>query len=124
MDIYIPTAYEGTQLTLTWTGYTSGTIVTGLADMTIKDAWQRVHAHINPDAGDLAGTLTLSETGTNGDATEFIYIDGVLIEARNEPTTYFDGDLDEYTYWSGQQNASTSVRKANSRRGGTLGRIG
>lgn len=120
MDIYIPSDYEGTELTLTWTGFTSATIVAGKPDMTIRDKWQRVHAHINPDAGDLAGTLTLSETGTNGDATEFIYIDGVLIEARASETTYFDGDTDEYCYWSGQQNASTSVRRADSRNGGTL----
>lgn len=122
MDIYIPSTpinYEGTQLTLTWTGFTSGTVTAGLADMTIRDAWQRVHCHINPDAGDLSGTLTLSETGTNGDADEYIYIDGVQIEARNEPTTYFDGNS-EYCYWNGQTNASTSKRRADSRRGGTL----
>jgi hypothetical protein len=44
----------------------------------------------------------------------------VLIEARASETTYFDGDTDEYCYWSGQQNASTSVRRADSRNGGTL----
>jgi hypothetical protein len=126
MDIYIPSDYEGTQLTLTWTGFTSATVVSGLADMTIRDKWQRVHAHINPDAGDLAGTLTLSETGTNGDATEFIYIDGVLIEADTEPTTYFDGNIIETIkkvnqyYWTGQANASTSVRLATTRSGGEL----
>lgn len=126
MDIYIPSDYEGTELTLTWTGFTSGTVVAGLADMTIRDTWQRVHAHINPDSGDLAGTLTLSETGTNGDATEFIYIDGVLIEADTAPTTYFDGDIIETIkkvnqyYWTGQANASTSVRLATTRSGGEL----
>ena len=126
MDIYIPSDYEGTELTLTWTGFTSGTVVAGLADMTITDTWQRVHCHINPDAGDLAGTLTLSETGTNGDATEFIYIDGVLIEADTAPTTYFDGNIIETIkkvnqyYWTGQANASTSVRLATTRSGGEL----
>ena len=126
MDIYIPSDYEGTELTLTWTGYTSATVVAGLADMTIRDTWQRVHAHINPDSGDLAGTLTLSETGTNGDATEFIYIDGVLIEADTEPTTYFDGNIIETIkkinqyYWTGQANASTSVRLSTTRSGGEL----
>ena len=126
MDIYIPSDYEGTELTLTWTGFVSGTVTAGLADMTIKDHWQRVHCHINPDAGDLAGTLTLSETGTNGDATEFIYIDGVLIEAYTSPTTYFDGNtietikkVNQY-YWTGQANASTSVRLATTRSGGEL----
>ena len=126
MDIYIPSDYEGTQLTLTWTGFTSGTVIDGLADMTIRDKWQRVHCHINPDAGDLSGTLTLSETGTNGDATEFIYIDGVLIEAYTSPTTYFDGNIIETIkkinqyYWTGQANASTSVRLATTRSGGEL----
>jgi len=126
MDIYIPSTYTGTQLTLTWTGFTSGTVVAGLADMTIKDHWQRVHCHINPDAGDLAGTLTLSETGTNGDAAQFIYIDGVQIETGMAPTTYFDGDIIETIkkvnqyYWTGQANASTSVRLATTRSGGEL----
>ena len=128
MDIYIPSTYTGTQLTLTWTGYTGGVVVNGLADMTIVDKWQRVHCHINPDSGDLAGTLTLSETGTNGSAAEFIYIDGVQIEAGTAPTTYLDGDMEgnilaegvlEY-YWTGQQHASTSVRTANTRAGGEL----
>jgi hypothetical protein len=126
MDIYIPSTYTGTQLTLTWTGFTSGTVVAGLADMTIKDHWQRVHCHINPDAGDLAGTLTLSETGTNGDAAQFIYIDGVQIETGMAPTTYFDGNIIETIkkvnqyYWTGQANASTSVRLATTRSGGEL----
>ena len=128
MDVYIPSTYTGTELTLTWTGYTSGVVVAGLADMTIRDKWQRVHCHINPGAGDLVGTLTLSETGTNGSAAEFIYIDGVQIETGTEPTTYIDGDVEgnintgnvlEY-YWSGQENASTSVRTANTRAGGEL----
>ena len=128
LDIYIPSTYTGTQLTLTWTGYTSGVIVSGLADMTIVDRWQRVHCHIDPDSGDLAGTLTLSETGTNGSAAEFIYIDGVQIETDIAPTTYIDGDIEgniladdvlEY-YWTGQQHASTSVRTANTRAGGEL----
>jgi hypothetical protein len=126
MDIYIPSTYTGTQLTLTWTGFTSGTVVAGLADMTIKDHWQRVHCHINPDSGDLAGTLTLSETGTNGSAGEFIYVDGVQIEAGTAETTYFDGDSEGFLdnvleyYWTGQANASTSVRTANTRSGGLL----
>ena len=126
MDIFIPNSYEGTELTLTWTSYAGATVVAGLADMTIVDKWQRVHCHINPDAGDLVGTLTLSETGVNGDATEFIYIDGVLIEAYTEPTTYFDGNIIETIkkvnqyYWTGQANASTSVRLATTRSGGEL----
>jgi hypothetical protein len=96
--------------------------------MNIVDKWQRVHCHINPDNGDLAGTLTLSETDTNGSAGEFIYIDGVQIEADTTETTYLDGDMEgnilaegvlEY-YWTRQQHASTSVRTANTRAGGEL----
>lgn len=119
VDVYIPSDYEGTELTLTWTGFTSATVVAGKPDMTIRDKWQRVHCHINPDSGDLAGTLTLSETGTNGDATEFIYLDGVLIVALDHDVTYIDGTQAD-CYWMGQDHASTSVRLANSREGGRL----
>ena len=69
IDIYVPSDYEGTELTLTWTGYTSGTVVAGLVDMTIRDKPQRV-CHINPAGIWLA--LTLSETGRTEMRT-FIY---------------------------------------------------
>ena len=128
IDLYIPSTYTGTQLTLTWTGFTSGVVVDGDADMTVTDQWQRIHCHINPDSGDLAGTVTLSETGTNGSATEFIYIDGVQIEADIAPTTYFDGSTEGNiifgdvleNYWNAQENASTSTRTVNTRGGGEL----
>ena len=119
MDIYIPSTYTGTQLTLTWTDYTGATITAGTVDMTKTDQWQRVHCHINPDSGDLVGTLTLSETGTNGSAAEFIYIDGVLIVALDHEVVFIDGDQDD-CYWTGTAHGSTSVRYANSREGGEL----
>ena len=128
MDIYIPTAYTGAELTLTWTGYVSGVVVSVKPDMTFRDDWQRVSCSINPDSGDLIGALTLSETGANGAAAEFIYIDGVQIETGTTDTTYIDGDIEgniitsnvlEY-YWNGQAHASTSVRTANTRAGGEL----
>jgi hypothetical protein len=127
MDIYIPSNYEGTQLTLTWTGFTNAAIVSGLADMTIRDKWQRVHCRINPDAGDLAGTLTLSETGTNGDAFEFIYIDGVQIEYGAEPTTYFDGSSEGFLgkealeyYFDSKAHNTVSYRTVITRSGGEI----
>lgn len=119
VDVYVPSTYTGTQLTLTWTGYTSGTVTAGTVDMTKTDQWQRVSCSINPDSGDLAGTLTLSETGTNGSAAEFIYIDGVQIIALDHDVTYIDGTQAD-CYWTGTEHASTSVRFANSREGGQL----
>jgi len=128
MDIYIPTAYDGTELTLTWTDYVGATVTAGKPDMTIRDHWQRISAYITPVGGDLAGTLTLSETGTNGTAGVFIYVDGVQIETGTAATTYIDGDLEgnintgnvlEY-YWGGQAHASISYRTANTRAGGDL----
>jgi len=128
MDIYIHNNYDGTELTLTWTGFTSATVVSVKPDMTIRDKWQRVSTSITPDSGDLAGTLTLSETGTNPTSGALVFVDGVQIETGTEPTTYIDGDVEgniitgnvlEY-YWSGQEHASTSVRTANTRGGGEL----
>jgi hypothetical protein len=128
MDVYIPTAYDGTELTLTWTDYAGSSVTAGKPDMTIRDKWQRISAYITPVGGDLVGTLTLSETGINGTAGIFVYVDGVQIETGTAATTYIDGDVEgnintgnvlEY-YWSGQENASTSVRTANTRAGGEL----
>ena len=62
--------------------------------MTIRDKWQRVHCHITPDAGDLSGSLYLSENGTNPTAGRFIYVDGVQIETGTAATTYLDGDIE------------------------------
>jgi len=124
VDIYIPTAYDGTELTLTWTGYVGASVTAGLANMTIRDKWQRVHCHITPVAGDLAGTLTLHETGAAATAARFIYIDGVQIETGASATTFIDGDNLESIRnrrqygWTGSPHASTSFRLATTRSGG------
>jgi len=120
IDIYIPSDYDGTSLSVGWSSFTSSTSVVGKPDMTITDKWQRVTTTITPDAGDLSGFIIIYENGDTPTAGQFIYIDGVQIEAGDKPTTYFDGDTDEYCYWSGQQNASTSIRRADSRNGGAL----
>ena len=126
VDIYIPADYDGTDLNLTFANYAGATVIAGKPDMTIRDAWQRVHCHITPDSGDLAGLLYLSENGVNSTAGKFIYVDGVQIETGTTPTTYFDGNIIETIrkvnqyYWTGQANASTSVRLATTRSGGEL----
>lgn len=126
VDIYVPSTYTGTQLTLSWTDYVTGVVVDGLVDMTIRNRWQRIYCHVNPDGADLVGTLTLIETGTNGASGQSIYIDGVLIEVGTVPTTYFDGDFTETLnnvrqyYWTLLAHASTSVRLATTRSGGEL----
>ena len=126
MYVYVPTDYEGTKLLVYFLSFTSAVTVDGVVDMTIRDTWQRVTASITPDAGDLAGYFGIKEDGVNGDATEFIYIDGVQVEIGSTPTTYFDGNISETIkkvnqyYWTGQANASTSVRLATTRSGGEL----
>jgi len=127
MDIFIPSDYNGTLLNLDFVNYVGGTFVSGLPDMTIRDRWQRIHCHITPAAGDLTGSLYLSENGVNATAGKFIYIDGVLIEADDEPTTYFDGDSEgslddeavEY-FWDGLRHNSTSYRTAITFSGGEI----
>lgn len=120
VDIYIPASYSGTSLSVYITDFSYSTRTPGKPDMTIRDRWQRVSGVTVITAGDLAGNFSVIESGTAPTAGDYIYIDGVLIEARASETTYFDGDTDEYCYWSGQQNASTSIRRADSRNGGTL----
>jgi len=126
-DMYIPSSYDGTSLRFYFSGYTGATAsTTGFPNMTIRDKWQRVTTYITPSSGDLAGYLTVIENGTPATAGQFIYIDGVQIEAGTTPTTYFDGNIIETIkkvnqyYWTGQANASTSVRLATTRSGGEL----
>lgn len=119
VDVYIPTAYDGTDLVLSAFNFAGSAITVGRPNMTIRDRWQRVHAHITPVGGDLTGSIYIYENGTNATAGRFIYVDGVQIELGSEPTTYFDGVQDD-CYWNGQAHLSTSTRKATTRRGGTL----
>ena len=126
MDVYVPTAYTGTALTVYFMSFTSSVTVDGLVDMTIRDRWQRVTCYITPDSGDLGGFISINEDGTAAGVGEFIYIDGVHVEIGTVPTTYFDGNNPEKIrgvkqyYFTGQENASTSVRLATTRSGGEL----
>ena len=129
IDIILPTTYSGTDLNIYFSNLTGSTnSIIGHVDMTIKNKWQRIMTTITVDAGDLDGYINIYENGTAPDVNDYIYLDGVQIEAGSVATTYIDGDIEgniladdvlEY-YWTGQQHASTSVRTANTRAGGEL----
>lgn len=123
--VYVPDAYDGTDLSLTFENFASATITAGAVDLTLTDQWQRVHATITPDSGDLSGNITLTEGGSPT-AAVYVYLDAVLLELGSTPTTYFDGDSRGFVptrndfYWTGTRHASTSVRTAKTRAGGEL----
>ena len=125
LDVYVPSTYDGTALTLTFTGFTSATVAAGTVNLTLKDKWQRVEATITPDSGDLSGTIVLTEAGSPT-AAVFLYIDGAQLETGSEATTYFDGDsvgfvIDRNDFgWNGTRHGSTSYRTAKTRAGGSL----
>ena len=126
LDVYIPTAYNGTELVLTFSAYAGATVTDGDLDMTIRDNWQRVTCKITPVGGDLVGSLIIYEAGAAPTAGEFIYIDGVQIETGTAATTYLDGDNAETVNgirqfgWNGAAHASTSYRLSSTRSGGLL----
>lgn len=119
IQIYIPTAYPGTQVALKMIGFTSATgTITANADMTLRDQWQLVVCGpFTPDAGDLTGSVRVQETGTPGAGT--LYIDAAQCELTQQ-TTYLDGDMDGGYWWTGTPHASTSARDAQEASGGVL----
>lgn len=119
IQIYIPTAYPGTQVALKMIGFTSATgTITANADMTLLDQWQLVICGpFTPDAGDLSGSIRVQETGTPGAGT--LYIDAAQCELTQQ-TTYLDGDMDGGYWWTGTPHASTSARDAQEASGGVL----
>lgn len=117
--VYIPSNYDGTQVSLRQEGFTASTGDTSVnADMTDTDAWQRIDLTFTPDAGDLAGFFRVRDTGAPT-VGRFIYIDACQAEAQSTVTTYCDGEL-EGCEWNGAQHLSTSSRSALSRAGGTV----
>ena len=89
----------GTATTFTGTGY-----------------WDRQYCVYTATATESVRLYVLKN---NSESILPFYIDGIQFELRSEQTTYFDGDQED-CYWSGQAHASTSVRLATTRRGGTL----
>lgn len=111
--VYIPSDYDGTQVTVYLTNFTGGTgLVYGNADMTKRDQWQRLVGHLTPDAGDLSGDIRVRENGSTPTAGRYIYVDAVQCEAKAYVTPYCDGSLGDGHSWSGTAHASTSSRTA------------
>ncbi len=87
--VYIPTAYDGGPLFLTFTNFTSPTAggTSSPADMALRDQWQRLTCTITP-AADLIGDMRLFYTGAAPSTGVVVYLDGAQIEARGGPTPY------------------------------------
>jgi len=120
VDLYIPSTYTGTNLTFKFVSFVGMTGETSVsADMTLTDQWQRIDLTGTAVGGDLVGTIELQESGTNGAAAEFVYIDAVQCELKAYVTTYCDGSLAGCT-WAGVAHASTSTRDALEASGGRV----
>ena len=91
--IYIPTAYDGTQISVQFSGYVGATGTLSVnADMALRDQWQRVVVpNVTIVAGDLVGAVIVSESGTPT-AGRFIYVDGCQTEALAVATPYIETD--------------------------------
>lgn len=87
--IYIPAAYDGTQVQIAFANFASATgTLTANANMAITDEWQKVDCPgATPNAGDLAGHIVVQDTGA---PTSAIYIDGVQVEAQPLATPYVE----------------------------------
>lgn len=109
--LYIPSTYDGTQLVWSFGGFTGATgTISVNADMTKTDQWQRVKVpNVTIAAGDLAGTMALSEAGTPT-AGKSVTVTAMQIEALAYSTPYADGSLGDGFSWTGTANASTSQR--------------
>lgn len=91
-DVFIPSAWTGGQIRLRANSLTGaiGT-VTALADMGIRDQWQRLSAVFSPVSGDLTVDADIDCISLGG-AGQVIYTDGVQIEVGTFPTSYIETD--------------------------------
>ena len=115
--VYIPSAWGGGALSLSTSGYVGITIDTSPTTTTTTDQWVRLVLGFTP-AADVTGTILL-QTGSAAAANDFVYLDGVQLEANNYGTTYIDGDQDGGT-WTGVAHASTSTRDRFAASGGRV----
>jgi hypothetical protein len=112
--IWVPSSYSGTDIELWMSNFSDiggpgVNQVTANVDMGIRDEWQRVTVTGTPAAGDLSGQIYIRDNGgmSSGD---YVYIDGILCEAKAYATAYCDGSLGPGHSWSGDPHESTSSR--------------
>jgi hypothetical protein len=92
--VYVPASYDGTDPEVQMTGFVvaTGTLTANIS-LTTRDAWQRITVpNFVPDAGDIAGFLSIVENGTPPTVGRGIYIDGAQIEATASSTPYIETD--------------------------------
>jgi len=95
---------------------TSANLLSTETTFTGTGYWNR---HVCTYTATATESIMLFILKNNNESILPFYIDGVQFELEPEQTTYFDGDSED-CYWTGQAHASTSVRLATSRHGGTL----
>lgn len=80
--LYIPTAYDGTDVHIRVDGYVGATNegVQFPANLGLRDQWQKVDCTFTPVGTDLAGAVRVVFGGTAPSAGQFIYIDGARLE--------------------------------------------
>lgn len=111
--VYIPTAYNGTDLRVDLVSFTGVTGETSVSlNMALRDQWQRVDFTPIFDAGDLVGNFRIREYGSAPTAGRLIYATAFQLEQKSYATSYADGSLGTGYSWSGTAHASTSARTA------------
>lgn len=77
--LWIPTAYDGTQLQLQMPNFAGSSGTTSvLANMALKDQWQQLTGKFAPAATDVAGQIRVVET-VAPTVGRFFYLDDVVV---------------------------------------------
>lgn len=88
--VYIPTAFDGTGVRLSFGGsFTGGVGDDADADLSLRDQWQRISATITPDPADLSGLFVFRLDNSTG--VKVAYADGVQVE-EGTLTPYVETD--------------------------------
>lgn len=118
--VYVPAGYDGGNVRLSTTGYTSATttILTQWVDGTDDhDKWHYLSSTVDV-LTDVAGSITLYllSVPTSG---KTLHLDGLQVEQKSYATTYIDGDL-AGCFWRAGKHASESHRPVTSWQGGRI----